>query len=342
LKELTAAKSEWSRRLFPPPKKAAAQELPIIAAQALVSAVSPAPADNVMGIGVGEKISAGRHTGVWAVKFFVRLKYPEAQLESKHRLPKSIDGLPVDVEETGLFRPFAASLKQRGTKAATPNPRTKIRPAQPGCSVGFQDPNPKFTVAGTFGALVRDKTSSYILSNNHVLADQDQLPPGSPIFQPGLLDGGDPNTDQIAELTKAVALQVKVPNHVDCALAKLLKPSLANNKILFIGAPQGTADAQIDMTVHKFGRTSGYSVGRISSVDTDVKLPYDVGNLTFTGQIIIVGLNGALFAAAGDSGSLILERSTNRAVALLFAGSTSHTIANHIGDVLQALNVTLA
>jgi hypothetical protein len=342
LKELTAAKSEWSRRLFPPPKKATAQEMPMMAARALVRAVSPVPAENVMGIGVGEKISSGRHTGVWAVKFFVRLKYPEAQLESKHRLPKSIDGLPVDVEETGLFRPFATPAKQPVVKAATPNPRTKLRPAQPGCSIGFQDPNPKVTVAGTFGALVRDKTSSYILSNNHVLADEDQLPPGSPIFQPGLLDRGDPNTDQIAELTKAVALQLKVPNHVDCALAKLLKPSLANNKILSIGAPQGTADAQIDMTVHKFGRTSGYSVGRISSVDTDVKLPYDIGTLTFTGQIIILGLNGALFAAAGDSGSLILERSTNRAVALLFAGSSSHTIANHIGDVLQALNVTLA
>jgi hypothetical protein len=340
LKDLAAAKSDWSRRIFPPPRKGAVQsnEDPLMAARALVRAVSPVPAENVMGIGVGEKISSGQHTGVWAVKFFVRLKYPEAQLQSKHRLPKSIDGLPVDVEETGLFRPFAAPVKQ----PAMPNPRTKIRPAQPGCSVGFKDPNNQFTMAGTFGALVSDKTGSYILSNNHVLADQDRLPPGSPIFQPGLLDGGNSNTDQIAELTKAVALQVNAPNQVDCAIAKLLKPSLASNEILFIGAPQGTADAQIDMTVHKFGRTSGYSVGRISSIDTDVKVQYDAGNLTFAGQIIIVGLSGASFSAAGDSGSLILERPSNQAVALLFAGSPSHTIANHIGDVLKALNVTLA
>jgi hypothetical protein len=47
------------------------------------------------------------------------LKYPEAQLESRHRLPKSINDLPVDVEETGLFRPFAAAAKQLVTKAAT-------------------------------------------------------------------------------------------------------------------------------------------------------------------------------------------------------------------------------
>jgi hypothetical protein len=152
----------------------------------------------------------------------------------------------------------------------------------------------------------------------------------------------DANTDQIAELTRAVTLQVNVPNQVDCAIAKLLKPSLATNQILFIGAPQGTADAEIDMTVHKFGRTSGYSVGRISSIDTDVKVQYDIGNLTFNGQIIVVGLNGGAFSAAGDSGSLILERPSNQAVALLFAGSSTHTIANHIGDVLKALKVKLA
>lgn len=96
------------------------------------------------------------------------------------------------------------------------------------------------------------------------------------------------------------------------------------------------------MAVHKFGRTTGYTVGQVTSIDTDVTVGYDLGNLTFTGQIIIVGNNGTSFSNAGDSGSLILERGTNKAVGLLFAGSTSHTIANHIDDVLKALGVTLA
>ena len=47
------------------------------------------------------------------------------------------------------------------------------------------------------------------------------------------------------------------------------------------------------------------------------------------------------FSDAGDSGSLILERDSQQAAALLFAGSTTHTIANHIEDVLKALRVTL-
>jgi hypothetical protein len=343
-KDLVAAKSEWSRRLFPPPRKSAVQykEGALIAARALIRAISPIPTENVVGVGVGEKISSGKHTGVWAVKFFVRLKYPEDQLERKHRLPTSIAGLPVDVEETGLFRPFTAPLKQPAMKSAMPNPRIEMRPSHPGCSIGFKDPDPEFVVAGTFGALVKDKTGSYILSNNHVLFDEDRLPAGSPIFQPGLMDSGPTNTDQIAELTKAVPLQVHAPNHVDCAIARLLKPSLASKEILFIGAPKGTTDAQHDMTVHKFGRTSGYTAGRISSIETDIHLPYDIGRLSFQSQIIIVGLGGASFAGQGDSGALVLERSSNLAVGLLCGGTTTHAYANHIGDVLQALNVTLA
>jgi hypothetical protein len=95
------------------------------------------------------------------------------------------------------------------------------------------------------------------------------------------------------------------------------------------------------MRVHKFGRTSSYTVGHITSIATDVTVGYESGNFTFEDQIIIVGDQGS-FSAAGDSGSLILERQSNKAVGLLFAGSQTHTIANHIRDVLQALAVTLA
>ena len=40
-------------------------------------------------------------------------------------LPKSIDGMPVDVEQTGLFRRFAKKPKP----PIMPNPKTRIRPA---------------------------------------------------------------------------------------------------------------------------------------------------------------------------------------------------------------------
>ena len=197
-------------------------------------------------------------------------------------------------------------------------------------------------MAGTFGALVKDAQGIYILSNNHVLADENKLSPGSPIFQPGLLDQGDPNTDQIAKLTKFITLQANTPNTVDCAIAQLLQPSLAIPDILYIGAPKSPKPAVMQMQVHKFGRTTGYTKGHITSIDTDVKVGYDLGQLVFTGQVIIEGETGAPFSDAGDSGSLILEQTTNSPVALLFAGSTSHTIANHIEDVLTSLAVQFA
>jgi hypothetical protein len=53
-------------------------------------------------------------------------------------------------------------------------------------------------------------------------------------------------------------------------------------------------------------------------------------------------VNGQPFSDAGDSGALILERATGKAVGLLFAGSASHSAANHIDDVLAALHVQLA
>jgi hypothetical protein len=346
LSELKAAKQEWSRRLLSSAPAAAS------GIRVFNAAVATKPDANVVGVGIGEKIVDGKGTGIHAIKFFVKVKYPDNQVPERARLPEQINGLPVDVEQVGVWRKFSSAVAtpqrrrhRRPRPAPTPvmpDPKTKFRPAQPGCSIGFQDPANQFVMAGTFGAVVKDQEGIYILSNNHVLANEDQLPLGSPIFQPGLLDGGNADTDQIAELTRAVRLQAGQPNKVDCAIAKPTKASLVSKEILHIGPPHGVAEAQIDMNVHKFGRTTSYTVGRITSVDTDVTVQYDVGNLVFTSQIIIVGQTGDPFSDAGDSGSLILDRATNNAVGLLFAGSRASTIANQIGDVLSALNVTLA
>ena len=46
------------------------------------------------------------------------------------------------------------------------------------------------------------------------LADENQLPLGSAIFQPGLLDGGHNPQDKIAVLSKFIPLKAGVPNKV--------------------------------------------------------------------------------------------------------------------------------
>ncbi len=324
LDKLLMAKENWSNELLRPRAPGAFR--------ALSAATSPAPENNVVGVGIGERIDGGRHTGVMALKFFVRVKYGDDQLTPSDRLPASIDGLPTDVEEVGTFRRFQL-----------PDPRTMIRPGPPGCSVGFEDPDGQVVMAGTFGALVKRGARRFVLSNNHVLADENHLPVGALTFQPGFLDAGiPPSTAPIARLSAFVELRASQPNFVDCAISEVDDDSLVSNSIIKIGVPKGPATAQANMIVHKFGRTTGYRVGFVDTTMMDVLVDYAIGTLTFHDQIIIKGLNGQAFSDEGDSGALIVERNTSRAIGLLFAGSPSHTIANHISDVFQALNVSLS
>jgi len=322
--KLMKVKESWSSQLLRPRTGEAFRSMS--------AATSPSPENNVVGVGIGERIDGGRHTGVMALKFLVRVKYSDDQLNPNDRLPESADGLPTDVEEVGTFRRFQI-----------PDPRTMIRPGPPGCSVGFEDPNGQVAMAGTFGALVKRGAKRFVLSNNHVLAAENGLPIGTPTFQPGFLDAGVPaSTAPIGKLSAFVELRTSLPNLVDCAISEIGDPALVTNSIIKIGVPKGATPAQSNMIVHKFGRTTGYSVGFVETTLMDVLVDYEIGTLTFQDQIIIKGLNGLAFSTAGDSGALIVERNTSRAIGLLFAGSATHTIANHIGDVFKALNVSLS
>jgi S1-C subfamily serine protease len=335
IRDFKNAKKEWSQRLFNVPRTEGFR--------ALATAASIVPNQNVVGVGIGEQIVDGKPTGAIALKFLVRVKYPAHELSRRVLLPKSVNSLLVDVEEVGFFRRFVTARPSKAVQTATtmPNPKAKLRPAAAGCSVGYREPGNEPPMAGTFGALVKDKAGLYILSNNHVLAGENRLSAGAGIYQPGLLDGGTPETDQVAALSRFIELKA-TGNQVDCAIAKVANKDLVSADTLRIGSPAGTARAAIDMSVHKFGRTTAYTVGRVASIDTDVTVGYETGNFTFHEQIIIVGQNGIPFSNAGDSGSLILERQTNKAIGLLFAGSYTHTVANHIEDVLKALKVNLA
>jgi hypothetical protein len=297
---------------------------------------SPSPEQNVVGVAIGEKLVGGRYTGVMTVKFLVRVKYGRHQLTPSDMLPDSLGGLPTDIEQVGTIR---------RAQAVAPDPRAMLRPAPPGCSVGFRDPADPLT-AGTLGALVRRGTQSFILSNNHVLVPTSQNPStvGIPVFQPAPFDAvGPASAGRIGRLSLFVRLHADQDNIVDCAIAQLDSPPLATNSIISIGAPQGIGVAQAMTTVEKFGRTTRFSTGTIKETNATVLIEYPgIGTLLFRNQIRITGHNGLPFSDEGDSGSLIVERTTRRAVGLLFGITTTGVFANHIGDVLEALKVSLA
>jgi len=235
---------------------------------------------------------------------------------------------------------------------AKPWYRSKQRPLLIGSSVGFV--SSEFNMAGTLGCFVRSGSSTalYILSNNHVLADENRYPRGGSIVQPGMLDGGSPTAGRVAKLTRFVRLDPARTNFVDCAVAKLNSAIQADlHKLKGIGTLAGrrVSDLQVGEVVHKVGRTTGVRHGRVTAFELDgVAVEYDIGVVSFDNQIEIEGAGNRSFSDAGDSGSVIVDDEM-LAAALLFAGSDHGgsngkglTYANPIGAVLRALRVKLA
>ena len=235
---------------------------------------------------------------------------------------------------------------------AKPWYRSRQRPLLIGSSTGFLATG--FIMAGTLGCFVRSGSSSalYILSNNHVLADENRYPKGGHIVQPGALDGGSPPADRVAKLTRFVRLERGQANFVDGAIAKLNSGIQADvHKLKGIGtlAGQRSGGLQVGDVVHKVGRTTGVRHGRVTAFELDgVAVEYDIGVISFDNQVEIEGGGTRSFSDAGDSGSLIVDDQM-LAAALLFAGGDHGgsngkglTYANPIAAVLKALKVKLA
>jgi len=222
------------------------------------------------------------------------------------------------------------------------------RPLVVGCSIGHF----KIT-AGTLGCFVRDRANGevLILSNNHVLANENNAAAGDRIIQPGRVDGGKVTTDVIGQLRRFIRLKKTTANFVDCALSSIKAGINSNQKKLgSFGNIAGLGPAVVvDGTdVRKVGRTTGETKGRVTAFELDnVVVGYDMGNLRFDDQIEIEGAGSKSFSDGGDSGSLIFDTQRG-AVALLFAGGDEGgtngmglTYGNPIRAVLDALKVDL-
>ena len=297
---------------------------------------------NIVAVGVGYKTVGNVRTNEPAVVVSVVKKLPLIQLPERSRVPRTLNGMPTDVVETG--RIFALQ-----------DPTERMRPARPGVSIGhFQ------ITAGTLGCLVQRAGQVYILSNNHVLANSNAAQLGDSILQPGPYDGGT-SADQIGTLEQFIPIgfgvsgpgcslaflmrllglsptpRINEPgnNTVDCAIAKPLSADLVNPNILNIGTPTGVATASLGMQVQKSGRTTGHTQDQITQIDVTVSVSYGSQVAVFKNQLMA----GAM-SKGGDSGSAVLDMD-KQVVGLLFAGSDTTTIMNPIQLVLDALQVQI-
>jgi hypothetical protein len=206
--------------------------------------------------------------------------------------------------------------------------------------------------SGTLGSMVQDSQNvQYILSNNHVLADQNKAKAGQQIVQPGLADVQclKAQSDSVATFSRDVNINFGGRlNNVDAAIAAV-EPGQVSPDILFIGGISSSlATPTPGLAVQKMGRTTCLTTGLIAALDVNVSVNYSDTNkpklAKFVNQILVTGSHSTPnFSAPGDSGSLIVtDDSCPRAVALLFAGSSNGmTIANPISTVLSGLSVSM-
>lgn len=309
--------------------------------------------ENVVGMGLGVKWSGGQPTGEPALLILVTQKVEKTLLSRKDRIPSKVEGMQTDVLAIG--QPVAGDGAKLGAGSQTLTKRA--RPAEGGYSVGHV----KIT-AGTIGTCVYDIQPGgstnppshgigipphyYILSNNHVLANSNNANLGDPILQPGPFDGGTDPDDGIARLSRFIPITffppVPLPQHrnlVDAAIAEGEFHDL-DREIYWIGYIRGwrrKTDVSVGMRVQKTGRTTNYTIGRITAINATVNVGYGGGRVArFRDQIITTDMS-----AGGDSGSLVITED-NIAVGLLFAGSSVATIVNHIENVRSLLRVEVA
>lgn len=224
--------------------------------------------------------------------------------------------------------------------------RDRCRPLIAGTSVGHVA-----ITAGTLGAFVTTAEGGRaILSNNHVLADENRAEIGDAIIQPADLDGGRDPQDVVARLTEYVPIAPVGVNRVDAAIATVLDGGDVDPYGSLGTFGEGIVAPEDADRVEKLGRTTAHTTGRVSAFNVrSIIVEYDTSpTVRFDGQIEVQVESGSEFSLGGDSGSLIVSEGERIPIGLLFAGSDQGapdggpvTYANPIAEVLAALNVEL-
>lgn len=150
--------------------------------------------ENVVLVRRGTKVTKGVDTGKKAIVVGVSKKVPLEALSKEDRVPKRIRLVRTDVIEVGVIY----------ARNAPPDRLINWRPAPGGVSIGHKD-----VTAGTLGMVVKKGGVRYILSNNHVLGNENRAKIGDEILQRAKYDGGKVATENIAGFSELVWIHFK-------------------------------------------------------------------------------------------------------------------------------------
>ncbi|MBZ0293442.1 MAG: S1 family peptidase [Anaerolineae bacterium] len=332
--------------------------------------------ENVVGVAVGFKEDKTATQGEVSVVVLVEQKKPLAALSARDVIPPNVDGVRTDVYEVGYLRAFATPRDRfrptipsgvsighykitagtlgtivtdriSGEKLILSNNHVLANSnsaeigdpiLQPGPTDGGQ--NPADTVA---------RLERFVRIRFPGDDDPGPLPPTPPgeggcllalVNLLNALSGLLGQEKQVAVVPKEQAQEnpkvQAVDNMVDAAVAKPLDPNMFTGEIRNIGMVSGTKPAALGMGVRKSGRTTDFTTGTVTLVNATVNISYGSQSARFVNQVITTAMS-----QGGDSGSLIVDGTENKAVGLLFAGSTQATIFNPIDLVLNELQIDI-
>jgi hypothetical protein len=286
-------------------------------------------------------VGIGRLGGDYCIQVFlndaVAELWPGAGAET---LPNSYRGIPV----VPIEMPGAGFLSDEGLGSfETSNKYSQgIREPQEVIIGGISGANTNLTgQSGTIGYFCTRRSKLprrkeiHLLSNSHVFADlrKAKVDEGDLIMQPS---PGEPASNRpIGALINFSTLKfdgdIKDPNHIDAAIAKLWGSQQYKPLIPLIGAVKGYVEKrniEIGEAARKFGRTTGYTEGSIFSIYLDIWIRYDRTGQSafFQNQFLIEPTlpKFTKFVSKGDSGSLVVD-AEQHAIGLIFAGMSEAT-----------------
>jgi hypothetical protein len=214
-----------------------------------------------------------------------------------------------------------------------------------------------YCCGGTIGSLVSRGGKLFILSNNHVMARSDLAAIGEDIIQPGLVENNcsAAGTVTAATLSQFFHLENDPRPNADAALAEIVPGAVEPlGTIVQLGGTavggqptDGTPNPGLGVAptigrrVAKSGAATGLTCGTILSIAAAVNVEYQKGCNTGSTYVCdftdLIAVADAGFSAHGDSGSLIVTQDTADPVGLLFAGTSTDTIASPVAVIMQQL-----
>jgi hypothetical protein len=322
----------------------------------------------VVHVSVGLKQKAGHATDQLCIRVYVCDKRDAREIPATELIPAEIEGIASDVNMVGTFQFQTDNTRYRPILGGIQITNRIIGAGAPGASPQI--------VRGTLGCVALDNTdkAELLLSNWHVLTanggnNGDKVFQPAPAWLPSLTPAQLPfrpsdDTDKVAVVRRGV-----ISEKVDAAIATIDVSSCSHccgihysNELPGLsvaGQPPGKTivgdeAAVAGMPVFKIGQATLRTEGRVLDVNYPAfTIALGGTNYTFNGQIAIQNVNPAVqFSDVGDSGAAVVNNN-NKIVGLLFAGGRNVgatgggaaqpfvSIANHIADVLSALNISI-